>query len=97
MVLAVLLTVADRVAVHYADKEATHLAAEKYDYDNSTDGHLDVSIEGFSFLTQAFSQKFGHVNLPGLKDSVGKSVNRVWEGLYAARSSRARCEVLVWP
>ncbi|MGW5433775.1 LmeA family phospholipid-binding protein [Streptomyces sp. NPDC004059] len=67
MVLAVLLTVADRVAVHYADKEATHLAAEKYDYDNSTDGHLDVSIEGFSFLTQAFSQKFGHVNLPGLK------------------------------
>ncbi|MFF8423817.1 DUF2993 domain-containing protein [Streptomyces sp. NPDC016566] len=63
VVPAVLLTVADRVAVHYADKEATHLAAEKYGYQNTTDGHLDVSIEGFPFLTQAFGQNFDHVSL----------------------------------
>ncbi|MGJ5756484.1 DUF2993 family protein [Streptomyces puniciscabiei] len=63
VVLAVLFTVADRVAVHYADKEVSRLAAEKYGYRNSTDGHLDVSIEGFPFLTQAFSQNFDHVSL----------------------------------
>lgn len=63
VVLAVLFTVADRVAVHYADKEVTHLAAEKYGYRNTTDGHLDVSIDGFPFLTQVFGQNFGHVKL----------------------------------
>jgi hypothetical protein len=42
VVLAVLFTIADRVAVLYADKEATHLAAEKYGYQNTTDGHLNV-------------------------------------------------------
>ena len=63
VVLAVVFTVADRVAAHYADKEATQLAAEKYGYQNTTDGHLDVSIEGFPFLTQAFSQNFDHVSL----------------------------------
>ncbi|MER7837591.1 DUF2993 domain-containing protein [Streptomyces sp. NPDC096040] len=63
VVLAVLFTIADRVAVYYADKEATHLAAEKYGYQNTTDGHLDVSIEGFPFLTQALSQTFDHVKL----------------------------------
>ncbi|MET8810020.1 DUF2993 domain-containing protein [Streptomyces sp. NPDC004546] len=75
VVLAVLFTVADRVAVHYADKEATHLAAEKYDYDNSTDGHLDVSIEGFPFQTQAFSQKFGHVKLTARQFTIDTTSN----------------------
>ncbi|MEV6019321.1 DUF2993 domain-containing protein [Streptomyces sp. NPDC051997] len=63
VVLAVLFTIADRVVVHYADKEATHLAAEKYGYQNSTDGHLNVSVEGFPFLSQALSQTFDHVKL----------------------------------
>ncbi|MGW0966631.1 LmeA family phospholipid-binding protein [Streptomyces sp. NPDC002516] len=63
VVLALLFTVADRVAVHYADNEATHLAAEKYGYQNTTDGHLEVSVEGFPFLSQALSQNFDHVKL----------------------------------
>ncbi|MBV7700479.1 DUF2993 domain-containing protein [Streptomyces sp. TRM70350] len=63
VVLAVLFTAADRLAVHYADKEAAQLAKEKYGYGNTTDGHLDVSIEGFPFLTQAAGQDFGHVTL----------------------------------
>ncbi|MFI2205406.1 DUF2993 domain-containing protein [Streptomyces sp. NPDC020192] len=63
VVLAVLLTVADRVAVHFANKEAARLVKEKYGYANTTDSHVDVSIEGFPFLTQAFSESFGHVKL----------------------------------
>jgi hypothetical protein len=63
VVLAVLFTVVDRVCVHYADNEAAQLAREKYDYANTTDGHLEVSIEGFPFLTQAFSKDFSHVKL----------------------------------
>ncbi|MEV7499642.1 hypothetical protein [Streptomyces sp. NPDC093018] len=44
VVLAVLFTVADRVAVHYADKEAARLAEQKYGYGNSTDSSIDVSV-----------------------------------------------------
>ncbi|MGV9993525.1 LmeA family phospholipid-binding protein [Streptomyces sp. NPDC003374] len=75
VVLAVLFTVADRVAVHYADQEATRLAADKYGYRNTTDGHLDVSIEGFPFLTQAFSQDFGHVALNAEKFTIDTTDN----------------------
>ena len=75
VVLAVLFTVADRVAVHYADKEVTHLAAEKYGYQNSTDGHLDVSIEGFPFLTQVFSQNLDHVELTAEQFTVDTTNN----------------------
>ncbi|WP_369036383.1 LmeA family phospholipid-binding protein [Streptomyces adonidis] len=63
VVLAALFTAADRVGVHYADKEVTQLAKEKYGYANTTDGNLDVSIEGFPFLTQAAGEEFGHVSL----------------------------------
>ncbi|MDX3748967.1 DUF2993 domain-containing protein [Streptomyces sp. AK08-02] len=63
VVLAALFTAADRTAVHYADKEITQLAKEKYGYANTTDGHMDVSIEGFPFLTQAAAQSFDHVTL----------------------------------
>ncbi|WP_232838269.1 LmeA family phospholipid-binding protein [Streptomyces geranii] len=63
VVLAALFTAADRVAVHYADKEATQLAKEKYGYANTTDGGMDVSIEGFPFLTQAAGESFDHVTL----------------------------------
>ncbi|MGV9349804.1 LmeA family phospholipid-binding protein [Streptomyces spiralis] len=72
---AVLFTVADRVAVHYADDEATHLAAQKYDYSNSTDGDLEVSIKGFPFLTQAFSRHFGHVRLTASQFTVDTTSN----------------------
>ncbi|MFI9808581.1 DUF2993 domain-containing protein [Streptomyces sp. NPDC052301] len=75
VVLAVLFTVADRVAVHYADKEVTQLAREKYDYGNTTDGHLDVSIEGFPFLTQAFAQDFDDVKLSAGKFTVDTTSN----------------------
>ncbi|MET8947705.1 DUF2993 domain-containing protein [Streptomyces sp. NPDC004542] len=76
VVPAVLLTVADRVAVHYADQEATRLAAQKYGYRNTTDGHLDVSIEGFPFLTQALGQEFDHVKLTAERftvDTIGNA------------------------
>ncbi|WP_328443796.1 DUF2993 domain-containing protein [Streptomyces sp. NBC_00386] len=61
--LAVLFTAVDRIAVHYADKEVAQLAREKYGYENTTDGYLDLSIEGFPFLTQAASGEFDHVTL----------------------------------
>ncbi|KOV68758.1 DUF2993 domain-containing protein [Streptomyces sp. MMG1121] len=63
VVLAVLFTVADRVSVHYADKEAARLVKEKYGYANTTDSHVDVSIQGFPFLTQVLGESFGHVKL----------------------------------
>ncbi len=63
VVLAVLFTAADRLAVHFADKEAADLVREKYGYPNTTDGYLDVSIEGFPFLTQAAGGDFDHVSL----------------------------------
>ncbi|WP_037571387.1 LmeA family phospholipid-binding protein [Phaeacidiphilus oryzae] len=61
--LAALYTAADRAAAYYADKEVTQLAAEKYGYADTTDGHLDVSVGGFPFLTQALTGDFGHVSL----------------------------------
>ncbi|MGW0085613.1 LmeA family phospholipid-binding protein [Streptomyces sp. NPDC003393] len=75
LVPAVLFTVADRVAVHYADNEAGRLVAEKYGYSNSTDGDLDVSIAGFPFLTQAFSQSFDHVELKASKFTIDTESN----------------------
>lgn len=63
VVLAALFTAVDRTAVHYANNEAAQLAEERYGYGNTTDGYLDVAIEGFPFLTQAASRDFGHVTL----------------------------------
>lgn len=76
VVLAVLFTVADRVAVHYADKEAAHLAARKYGYANTTDGTLDVSIEGFPFLTQLAALDFSHVKLTAGRFTLSTTTNR---------------------
>ncbi|MEU6355287.1 DUF2993 domain-containing protein [Streptomyces sp. NPDC047072] len=63
VVLAVLFTAADRIAVHYAEQEAAQLAKEKYGYANATDAHVDVSIGGFPFLTQVADRDFGDVTL----------------------------------
>ncbi|MFK0171052.1 DUF2993 domain-containing protein [Streptomyces sp. NPDC090306] len=63
VVLGVLFVVVDRVAVHYADKEVADLAKDKYGYANTTDAELDVSIEGFPFLTQALAKNFHDVEL----------------------------------
>jgi hypothetical protein len=63
VVIAVLLVAVDRIAVHYADKEAAQLAKEKYGYQNTTDGYMNVAIEGFPFLTQAVGGDFTHVTL----------------------------------
>ncbi|MEU6479281.1 DUF2993 domain-containing protein [Streptomyces sp. NPDC047017] len=76
VVLAVLFTAADRIAVHYADKEAARLAREKYDYGNTTDGSLDVSVKGFPFLTQAAGGDFDHVELTAQKFYVDSTGNR---------------------
>lgn len=75
VVLAALFTAADRVAVHYADKEITQLAKEKYGYANTTDGHMDVSIEGFPFLTQAAAQSFDHVTLTAERFLIDTTTN----------------------
>ncbi|WP_201300492.1 LmeA family phospholipid-binding protein [Streptomyces sp. HF10] len=75
VILAVLFTVADRVAVHYADKEAARLAGQKYGYGNTTDSGIDVSIKGFPFLTQAFAQDFGHVALTAENFTVDTTSN----------------------
>ncbi|GHI04732.1 hypothetical protein AQI88_29090 [Streptomyces cellostaticus] len=75
VVLAVLFTVADRVAVHFADQEAARLAKEKYGYGDANDGYLHVSVEGFPFLTQALSRDFDHVSLDAGKFYVDDETN----------------------
>ncbi|GHJ40504.1 hypothetical protein Sm713_61130 [Streptomyces sp. TS71-3] len=75
VVLALLFTAADRIAVHYADKEVAQLAKEKYGYANTTDGYLDLSIEGFPFLTQAAGGDFDHVTLDAGRFYVDTTTN----------------------
>lgn len=75
VVLAVLFTAADRVAVHYAEGEAAQLVKEKYGYGNTTDGHVDVGIEGFPFLTQAASRDFSHVTVDAERFLVDTTTN----------------------
>jgi hypothetical protein len=72
-VLAVLFTAADRIAVHYADNEAAQLAKSKYDFTNAT---MDVSIEGFPFLTQAANGTFDHVSLTARQFYLSTTGNR---------------------
>jgi hypothetical protein len=84
-VLAVLFTAADRIAVHYADKEATQLAKEKYGYANTTDGHMTVAIEGFPFLTQAIGGDFSHVTLTAAKFYIDTTGNTQGGYLNVAR------------
>jgi hypothetical protein len=75
VVLAVLFTAADRIAVHVADQEATQLAREKYEYANSTDSSMNVAIAGFPFLTQAIGRDFPHVTLTAKRFSVDTTGN----------------------
>ncbi|MFI6946439.1 DUF2993 domain-containing protein [Streptomyces sp. NPDC050422] len=75
VVLAVLFTAVDRIAVHYADKEVTQLAKEKYGYANTTDGHLDLSIKGFPFLTQVAGGTLDHVTLDAGRFLVDSTTN----------------------
>ncbi|MFI8823672.1 DUF2993 domain-containing protein [Streptomyces sp. NPDC053431] len=64
VVVAGLFVAADRIAVHYAEKEAVALAEERYGYGaGSTDGFTEVSIHGFPFLTQAADLSLDHVTL----------------------------------
>lgn len=72
-VFAVLFTAADRIAVHYADQEAGRLAKDKYDFTNAS---MDVSIEGFPFLTQAADGTFDHVSLTARKFYLSTTGNR---------------------
>ncbi|MGW1226992.1 LmeA family phospholipid-binding protein [Streptomyces sp. NPDC001478] len=62
-VLAVLFTLADRLAVHFANKEISRLAKGNYGYGNAAHGYVDLSIKGFPFLTQAAGGSFDHVTL----------------------------------
>ncbi|GAA3042831.1 DUF2993 domain-containing protein [Kitasatospora albolonga] len=64
VVLAALFVAADRIALHYAEKEAVALAQERYGYGaGSTDGFTEVSIHGFPFLTQAADLSLDHVTV----------------------------------
>jgi hypothetical protein len=76
VVLAVLFVAADRTAAHFADEEAAQLVKEKYGYANTTDGHLDVTIRGFPFLTQAADRDFGHVTLSAQRFYIDTTDNR---------------------
>ncbi|WP_326657347.1 LmeA family phospholipid-binding protein [Streptomyces sp. NBC_00385] len=75
VVVAVLFTLVDRVAVHYADKEVAQLAKEKYGYGNTTDGHLDLAIKGFPFLTQVAGGTLHHVTLDAGRFYVSNTTN----------------------
>ncbi|MEV6330458.1 DUF2993 domain-containing protein [Streptomyces sp. NPDC051909] len=74
-ILAGLFIAVDRIAVHYAEKEAVALAQEKYGYGNSTNGFTELSIHGFPFLTQAASLEFDHVTLSAGNFSVNTTTN----------------------
>lgn len=74
-VLAVLFTAADRLAVHFANKEITQLAKGNYGYGNTTDSYVDLSIKGFPFLTQAAGGSFDHVTLDAGKFFVSSTTD----------------------
>uniref|UniRef100_A0AAU3HSE3 LmeA family phospholipid-binding protein n=1 Tax=Streptomyces sp. NBC_01393 TaxID=2903851 RepID=A0AAU3HSE3_9ACTN len=59
--LAVLFTIADRVAV--------------CGYPNTTDGHLNVWVEGFPFLSQAPGQTFARVKLTARQFTIDTTNN----------------------
>ena len=76
VVLAGLSVAVDRIAVHYAEKEAVALAEERYGYEaGSTDGFTEVSIHGFPFLTQAADLSLGHVTLSAGNFSINTTGN----------------------
>ncbi|MFG3343747.1 DUF2993 domain-containing protein [Streptomyces sp. NPDC048018] len=76
VVLAGLFVAVDRIAVHYAEKEAVALAEERYGYGaGSTNGFTEVSIHGFPFLTQAADLSLDHVTLSAGNFSVNTTVN----------------------
>lgn len=85
VVLAVLFIAADRIAVHYANQQAAQLVKEKYGYANSTDGRMDVAIEGFPFLTQAAGGDFSHVALTAENFYLDTTGNRQGGYLNVAR------------
>lgn len=85
VVLAVLFVTADRLAAHFADKEALQLAKEKYGYANTTDGHMSVAIQGFPFVTQAIDGDFRHVTLDAEHFYLDTVDNRRGGYLYVAR------------
>lgn len=84
-VLVALFIAVDRLAVHYADKAVAQLVAEKYGYRNSTEGHLDLSIEGFPFLTQAAGGEFDHVALDAGRFYVSTTTNAQGDYLHIER------------
>lgn len=84
-ILAGLFVAVDRIAVHYAEKEAVALAQEKYGYGNSTDGFTELSIHGFPFLTQAASIEFDHVTLSAGNFSVNTTANAQGDHLAIRR------------
>ncbi|MFD5325223.1 DUF2993 domain-containing protein [Streptomyces sp. NPDC127092] len=76
VILAGLFVAVDRIAVHYAEKEAVALVEEKYGYGSgSTNGLTELSIHGFPFLTQAADLSFDHVTLTAGNFSVNTTVN----------------------
>ncbi|MFD0369590.1 DUF2993 domain-containing protein [Streptomyces sp. NPDC127114] len=76
VILAGLFVAVDRIAVHYAEKEAVALVEEKYGYGSgSTNGFTELSIHGFPFLTQAADLSFDHVTLTAGNFSVNTTVN----------------------
>ncbi|MFB7666005.1 DUF2993 domain-containing protein [Kitasatospora sp. NPDC056138] len=88
VVLAGLCTAADRIAVHYAESEATQLVRQKYGYGaGTTDGFTDVSIHGFPFLTQAAGRELDHVTLTAGNFTLNTAANAQGDYLNVAKLS----------
>ncbi|MFE5296681.1 DUF2993 domain-containing protein [Streptomyces sp. NPDC056632] len=86
VILAGLFVAVDRIAVHYAEKEAVALAEERYGYGaGSTNGFTEVSIHGFPFLTQAADLSLDHVTLSAGNFSVNTTVNAQGDHLNVRR------------
>ncbi|MFJ9523179.1 DUF2993 domain-containing protein [Kitasatospora sp. NPDC101801] len=86
VVLAGLFVAVDRIAVHYAEKEAVALAEERYGYGaGSTDGFTEISIHGFPFLTQAADLSLDHVTLSAGNFSVNTTANAQGDHLNVRR------------
>jgi hypothetical protein len=63
VVLAGLFVAADRIAAHVAGNWIASRAKHSYTSGANAEGHVDATVHGFPFLTQAASRHLDHVTL----------------------------------
>ncbi|ORT58903.1 DUF2993 domain-containing protein [Streptomyces sp. CB03238] len=88
VILGGLFTIADRLAVNYAESEA----AERIRANQGLAGAPDVSIKGFPFLTQVMGKELDQVDvtLTGVEASAGGRKVRVTEMKAALKNVRLK-------